>query len=202
MRPRDKILRALTRWLHLHPQFEILKTVVISYTVPVVDVLAGEQIAAEVLLHDEDVLKNTGIRLRRPRVTMRFDLAITLAGHPRTRFCLPPSIQTLATDSGGGRLQGTALWARDASGKLVRPVVFPSRLYMLGARPTLDIPIQLRVRGSPCSESQSASLAGAVLRAITTIARTREGSSTLIAGTHYDRRHRRHLHVVGQAPDR
>ena len=54
--------RALAGWLALLPELEILRSVVISNPVLVVDVLALGERASEHLFHDEAVLQNAALR--------------------------------------------------------------------------------------------------------------------------------------------
>lgn len=55
------LVSALARWLALSPEFKVLRPVVVTHAVLVVDVLAGEKRAAKGRLHDEAVLKDIGL---------------------------------------------------------------------------------------------------------------------------------------------
>ena len=54
----NEVLYPLSRWLHGHPELQILQTIIILHAVLVVHVLAGEQLPSQVFLHDEPVLSN------------------------------------------------------------------------------------------------------------------------------------------------
>lgn len=64
MSPGQCVLDALPARLSSHPQLEVFGSVVHSVAVDVVNVLAGQQGAAELRLHDVPVLQNPAARFQ------------------------------------------------------------------------------------------------------------------------------------------
>ena len=73
----EQVVDASTLRLMRHPEFEILRTVVITNTVLVVDVLFWPEATAEDLLHDQPVFSN-GLAIHHPHaVTVGVEMTLT-----------------------------------------------------------------------------------------------------------------------------
>lgn len=58
MRPINEVLRPLSTGLGMRPQLQVLRAIVVLDSVQVMYVLAGQEVASDLVLHHEDVLED------------------------------------------------------------------------------------------------------------------------------------------------
>lgn len=105
--PRKQVLGTLSLGLLCDPDFEVLKPVIVSDAVLVMDVLKGQKLAPQVLFHDQSMLKNGSA------VVSDFDVSI---GFPKASSTLFVGHASLSADFAAIRNAGAALAGRATKG--------------------------------------------------------------------------------------